>query len=72
MALLTAAAGFRIGDFGGPADPLALKWQGLPAHPADLLTAGKLVTHSVRSWQNLSERQIRNIFAQARTEDNAL
>jgi hypothetical protein len=72
MALLTAAGGFRIGDFGGPADPLALKWQGLPAHPADLLTAGKLVTHSVRSWQNLSERQIRNIFAQARTEDNVL
>lgn len=72
MALLTAAAGFRIKDFGGPADPLALRWQGLPAHPADLLTAGKLVTHSVRSWQDLSERQIRGIFAQARTEDNAL
>jgi hypothetical protein len=72
MSLLTAAAGFRIGDFGGPADPLALKWQGLPAHPTDLLTAGKLVTHSVRSWQKLSERQIRDIFAQARTEDTAL
>ncbi len=66
MALLTMAAGYRIGDFGGPADPLALKWQGLPAHPADLLTAGKVVIHSVRSWQDLSERQIRDIFAEAR------
>ena len=38
--LLTIAAGFRIGDFGGPADPLALRWRGLPAHPAELLAGG--------------------------------
>ena len=69
MALLTTAAGYRIGDFGGPIDPLALKWQGLPAHPADLLNAGKLVTHSVRSWQDLTERQIRDIFAKERTQE---
>lgn len=72
MSLLTMAAGYRIGDFGGPADPMALKWQGLPAHPADLLTAGKLVIHSVRSWQDLSERQIRDIFAQARAQDESM
>jgi hypothetical protein len=69
MALLTVAAGYRIGDFGGPIDPMALKWQGLPAHPVDLLASGKLVTHSVRYWPGLSERQIRDIFAQARTQD---
>ncbi len=67
MALLTIAAGYRIGDFGGPGDPLALTWRGLPAHPDDLLTAGKLVTHSVRSWPGLTERQIRDIFARARS-----
>lgn len=66
MALLTIAAGYRLADFGGPADPLALKWQGLPAHPADMLAKGKLVTHSVRSWCELDERQIRHIFAAAR------
>ena len=66
MALLTIAAGYRIGDFGGPLDPLALKWHELPAHPADLVAAGKVVTHSVRSWADLSERQIREFFAQAR------
>lgn len=66
MALLTRAAGYRIMDFGGPADPLALQWRGLPAHPAELLAKGKLVTHSVRSWGDLTERQIRNIFAEAR------
>jgi hypothetical protein len=67
MALLTMAAGYRIGDFGGPADPLALTWRGLPAHPADLLAAGKLVTHSVRSWPGLTEQQIRDTFARARS-----
>ena len=66
MSLLTVAAGFRIGDFGGPADPLALRWRGLPAHPRELLEGGKLITHSVRSWGDLTERQIRSMFAEAR------
>jgi len=70
LSLLTLAAGFRIGDFGGPADPLALRWQGLPAHPDDLLAARKLVTHSVRSWRELDEREIRARFARARAADN--
>jgi glycosyltransferase involved in cell wall biosynthesis len=66
MSMLTVAAGYRIADFGGPGDPLALKWRGLPAHPAELLADGKLITHSVRSWDGLDERQIRSIFAAAR------
>jgi hypothetical protein len=66
MSLMTVAAGYRIADFGGPQHPLALKWHGLPAHPADLLANGKLVTHSVRSWGGLSEKEIRGLFAAAR------
>jgi len=64
--MLAVAAGYRIGDFSGPDDPMALKWIGLPAHPADLLSRGKLVTHSVRSWADLSQAEIRAIFAAAR------
>lgn len=70
MALLTVAAGFRLGDFGGPDDPLALRWRGLPAHPHDLLAAGKLATHSVRFWQDLSESEVRAWFARVRTADS--
>ncbi len=66
MSLLTVAVGHKIADFGGPADPLALTWRGLPAHPSELLERGKLVTHSVRSWGDLTERQIRGTFAAAR------
>jgi hypothetical protein len=66
ISLLTVAAGYRMADFGGPDGPMALAWQGLPAHPADLLARGKLVTHSVRSWHDLTEQQIRDFFAAAR------
>jgi hypothetical protein len=66
ISMLTVAAGFRIADFGGPEGPIAVTWRGLPAHPADLLAKGKLVTHSVRSWGTLTEQQIRALFAAAR------
>jgi hypothetical protein len=66
MSMLTVAAGYRIADFSGPEDPMALTWRGLPGHPADLLARGKLVTHSVRSWDAMTEPQIRAIFAAAR------
>jgi hypothetical protein len=69
ISMLMIAAGYRIGDFSGPDDPMALKWIGLPAHPDDLLARGKLVTHSVRSWQDLNQAQIRAIFAAARSQD---
>jgi hypothetical protein len=66
FSLLTVAAGYRLGDFSGPEDPLALRWIGLPAAPAELLAAGKLVTHSVRSWQDMQEAEIREYFAARR------
>jgi hypothetical protein len=66
MALVTVAAGYRVADFGGPADPMALTWKGLPSHPDKLLARNKLVTHSVRSWENLGEAEVRQIFRAAR------
>lgn len=69
MTMITRAAGYGIGDFGNPEGPMALKWRGLPADPHELLATGKLVTHSVRSWHQLTEQQIRNIFAEARNKD---
>lgn len=67
FALLCRAAGFSLGDFGGPGDPLALRWKGLPSAPEQLLDEGRLATHSVRFWQDLDEREIRQFFAKRRT-----
>lgn len=66
MSLLTVAAGYQLGEFSRPTDPMALKQQGLPMHPAELLKERKLVTHSVRFWSHLNEADVRGIFAQAR------
>jgi hypothetical protein len=71
MGLLTVAAGYRLGDFGGPGDPLALRWQGLPMAPEELLARGKLVTHSVRRWQDRGEEEIRAVFRAARARPAA-
>jgi hypothetical protein len=66
MGLVTVASGFHIADFGGPDDPMSLEWKHLPAHPDDLLARKKLVTHSVRAWDGLTEPEIRGIFRAAR------
>ena len=66
MGLVTVASGYHIADFGGPDDPMSLEWKHLPAHPDDLLAQKKLVTHSVRAWDGLTEPEIRGIFRAAR------
>lgn len=67
MSMLIVAAGYELGEFSRPEDPGALKLRGLPAHPDDLLAAGKVVTHSVRFWGDLKEPEIRSIFSRARS-----
>lgn len=66
MALVTYAAGFGLADFGGPNDPLALRWKGLPSAPQELLRRGALVTHSVRSWEDMNESEIRRALSVGR------
>jgi hypothetical protein len=67
MSMLITAAGYELGEFSRPEDPMALKQRGLPAHPEALLATGKLVTHSVRYWEDLKEEEIRGIFARVRS-----
>jgi len=67
VGLAARAAGYTIGEMGGPGGLLALSWRSLPAPPAELVQGGALATHSVRGWQDLSEAEIRRYFAQLRT-----
>jgi hypothetical protein len=68
MALLTIANGLHLGDFATGDQPLALRWRGLPDSPERLLASGKAIVHSVRSWQEMNEREVRGVFAAARRE----
>lgn len=65
--LITVAAGYRTDDFSQPGDPMAVRWKGLPSAPSELLKARKLVTHSIRSWDGMSEQEIREYFIAARS-----
>ncbi len=60
---MVRAHGFHSGDFGGPGQPLAVSWRGLPADPEEILARGTLATHSVRSWGGRSEADNRAVFA---------
>ena len=65
--LIAAVAGYRTDDFSRPGDPMAVRWKGLPLSPEALLKKGKLVTHSIRSWDGMSEQEIRDYFAATRS-----
>jgi hypothetical protein len=66
VGLLAAAAGFRTEEMSGPSDLMAVQWKGLPASPHDLLSRGKALVHSVRSYADLNEHQIRAFFREHR------
>lgn len=65
---MVRAHGFVSGDLGGPGQPLAITWRGLPADPEEILADGALATHSVRTWGGRSEADNRAVFAAHREE----
>lgn len=67
--LEVVAAGFRVADFGGPGDPLGVRWRGLPGTPESLRAEGRLVVHSVRDHGDAREADIRAAFARMRADD---
>lgn len=68
FSLLVRAAGFELGEFGRPQDPMAVQWKGLPDSPERLLARGKKIVHSTRFWQDMDEDAVRTVFRRAREE----
>ena len=64
--MLLVAAGFHAADFAGPGQPLGLAWKGLPASPKKLIELDKKIVHSVKSYNNANQDQIRQEFADFR------
>lgn len=62
FSLLVKAVGMELGEFGSPNDPMAVRWQGLPCSPQDLIKRNKKITHSIRFWNELNEQDIRAFF----------
>jgi hypothetical protein len=70
--MVIQAAGFRVGSFGAPGDPVASDTTTLPIEPHEALANGVKVVHSVRGTPSgASEVEIRRFFAAARARDDA-
>jgi len=67
ISVLAASVGFRLGTFDrGDDTPFALEWGSMPTAPQELIARKKKITHSVKSWQDMTQPQIRAIFAACR------
>lgn len=66
VGILAAAANLRIRGFVEPGDAFGIAWQELPLAPADLLSRGYSVIHSVRDQAYGSERALRALFRSRR------
>ncbi len=70
LGLMIFASGFSVGEIGGPGGLISVKWIGLPAHPNFLLKQEVFIVHSVRSFENLTELEIRVQFQKSRNQFN--
>lgn len=66
MGLQLKAAGMTAAEFEQGDDPLCLDWLRLPCAPAELVRRGKKITHSVKRWNGMSQRDIRRYFREIR------
>jgi hypothetical protein len=66
LAICAHAAGYSIGEGGGPGGIFAVKWRGLPASPEAIADSPAFVTHSVRAYDGYDEAGIRRYFASRR------
>jgi hypothetical protein len=69
MGLLAIASGFTFKDIGGPTGIIDLAWRGLPRHPKELVESDRYVTHSVRSFKEMNESEIRTFFSIRRSNE---
>lgn len=71
LGLLVRAAGFDLTSLVDLGDPFAVTHEGLPAPPAQLVSDGHAIVHSVRSTDPARERSARAEFAALRGESGA-
>jgi hypothetical protein len=67
--LVIQAAGFRVGSFGAPGEPIASNTRALPLEPQQAAERGFKIVHSVRaSPAGLSEQAVRAFFRERRAQ----
>jgi len=65
--LMAFASGFKLGDFGGPNDPMAIAQKNMPLRKEEITDRQKQIIHSVRKGLNgESEKELRAYFRSTR------
>lgn len=67
IAMLTYAAGYKVGEIGGPGQPFGLWDVGLPMAPEELVRQNRIVTHAMKYQDDVS-LAARDFFRARRTE----
>ncbi len=68
FALLFKSLGLQLGDLSSGNLPFACAWKGLPASPEELFFRKKKIIHSVRRWESLNEKDIRDYYKEKRRQ----
>ncbi|NIZ91113.1 glycosyltransferase [Kineococcus rubinsiae] len=66
LSLVVRSAGWRIGDFSGDGEPLAVVWKGLPWPVEEITRRGKKIVHSTKDHGDVREDDVRRYFAALR------
>ena len=66
IAMLTYAAGYKVGEIGGPGQPFGLWDVGLPMSPEELLRQNRIVTHAMK-YRDEASLVARDFFRERRT-----
>lgn len=66
FSLLAKATGFELGSLSAKGMPFGCAWKGLPVSPEELAGDNKKIIHSVRYWNNMTEKDIRAYFSAKR------
>ena len=66
LGLVVRAAGWRIDDFSGDGQPLAVVWKGLPWPVDEITRRAKKIVHSTKDHGDVREADVRRYFAELR------
>lgn len=66
LGLVVKASGYNIGDFATGGYPLGIRWKGLPMSLDELISRGKKIIHSTKSYENFNEFETREYFKKLR------
>lgn len=68
FSIITMACGYKLGNFVTGNLPLGIRWRGLPDSPENLIKRKKKIIHSIKFWEDMDQKTIRDFFTERRAK----